>query len=150
MKPSPHSKKAASAFKRIAKAFTLIELLVVIVIISILIALLFPAIAAVKENAYKTQAHSDETQIVTALKAYLVEYGKYPVITASGTATTDTYFGGTSLPATLSGTAVKGGTGTNDVLFDVLRYNTANATNSSTVATLNTRGVIFLDVPAIA
>lgn len=135
MKPSPHSTKAANAF-------TLIELLVVIAIIAILISLLFPAFAAVREQARKVAAHNDETQIVAAVKAYYVEYGKYPVSSTSSTAT-DTYFGNSSTPPT-------GSTGyTNDVLFDVLRNNTASTANSSTVATLNPRGISFLDVPTV-
>jgi prepilin-type N-terminal cleavage/methylation domain-containing protein len=135
MKPSPHSTKAANAF-------TLIELLVVIAIIAILIGLLFPAFAAVREASKKVVAHNDETQIVAAVKAYFVEYGRYPVSTSSGTAT-DTYFGSATTPPT-------GATGfTNDVLFDVLRNNTSSATNSSSVATLNPRGIAFLDVPSV-
>jgi prepilin-type N-terminal cleavage/methylation domain-containing protein len=135
MKPSPHSTKAANAF-------TLIELLVVIAIIAILIGLLFPAFAAVREQAKKVAAHNDETQIVAAVKAYYVEYGKYPVSTSSGTAT-DTYFGSATTPP--SGSVAY----TNDLLFDVLRNNTGNATNSSAVVSLNPRGISFLDVPPV-
>ena len=66
------------------KGFTLIELLVVITIIVILMGLLFPAFRGVQDQAKKTQAKNDLTQIVTAVNAYYTEYGKYPV------ATTDT------------------------------------------------------------
>src|ERR1039458_7970339 len=136
MKTSPHSPKAANAF-------TLIELLVVILIIAILIGLLFPAFQEVRESARKVAAHNDETQILTAVRAYLNEYGKYPVLPATS-GTSDTYFG----PATSAPTGSVLG-GTNDVLFDVLRNNTANATNSTTIATLNPRGIPFLDVPSV-
>ena len=121
----------------LAKAFTLIELLVVIAIIAVLVGLLFPAFAAVREQAKKVTAHNDATQIVAAIKSYQSEYQKFPVIT---TGTQDSYFGQET-------TAPTGATiiGTNDVLIDVLRYNTGNAANSTTVGTLNPRGVPFLD-----
>ena len=60
-------------------AFTLIELLVVITIIAILMALLFPAFKGVQDQAKRTQAKNDMTQIVTAVNAYYTEYGKMPV-----------------------------------------------------------------------
>src|SRR5947208_5622952 len=62
-------------------AFTLIELLVVIAIIAILIGLLFPTFSAVQNQAKKTQAKNDLTQIVNAVNAYYTEYGKYPLAT---------------------------------------------------------------------
>src|SRR5467141_864193 len=66
---------------RKSRAFTLIELLVVITIIVILMGLLFPAFRGVQDQAKKTQAKNDLTQIVTAVNAYYTEYGKYPVVT---------------------------------------------------------------------
>src|SRR6266536_5532265 len=60
-------------------AFTLIELLVVITIIAILIGLLFPAFSAIQNQAKKTQAKNDLTQIVNAVNAFYTEYGKYPL-----------------------------------------------------------------------
>jgi len=60
-------------------AFTLIELLVVITIIVVLLGLLFPAFQGVQNQAKKTQAKNDLTQIVTAVNAYYTEYGKYPL-----------------------------------------------------------------------
>ena len=65
---------------RNASGFTLIELLVVIAIIAILIGLLFPAFSAVQNQARKTQAKNDLTQIVTAVNAYYTEYGNYPSV----------------------------------------------------------------------
>ncbi len=62
-----------------ARAFTLIELLVVIAIIAILIGLLFPAFRAVQDQAKRTQAKNDLTQIVNAVNAYYTDYGKYPM-----------------------------------------------------------------------
>jgi prepilin-type N-terminal cleavage/methylation domain-containing protein len=62
-----------------AHAFTLIELLVVITIIVVLMGLLFPAFRGVQDQAKRTQAKNDLTQIVTAVNAYYTEYGKYPL-----------------------------------------------------------------------
>src|SRR5438105_1364051 len=59
--------------------FTLIELLIVIAIIVILMGLLFPAFRGVQDQAKRTQAKNDLTQIVTAVNAFYTEYGKYPV-----------------------------------------------------------------------
>jgi prepilin-type N-terminal cleavage/methylation domain-containing protein len=64
-----------------AAAFTLIELLVVIVIIAVLMGLAFPVFQAVMNQAKKTQARNDLTQIVTAVNAFYTEYGKYPFVT---------------------------------------------------------------------
>src|SRR6266540_2911024 len=66
-------------------AFTLIELLVVIAIIAILIGLLFPAFRAVQDQAKRTQAKNDLTQIVTAVNAFYTEYGKYPLVADDNT-----------------------------------------------------------------
>ena len=66
-----------SKFRR---AFTLIELLVVIAVIAILIGLLFPAFQGVQDQAKRTPAKNDLTQIVTAVNAFYTEYGKYPVV----------------------------------------------------------------------
>ncbi len=107
------------------RAFTLIELLVVIAIIAILIGLLFPAFSAVQNQAKRTQAKNDLTQIVTAVNAYYTEYGKYPV--PSGT-TADYIYG-------------PGATSTNDVLFNELR---ATAT-----ATQNPRKIVFINPPDV-
>src|SRR5213079_1668119 len=71
-------------------AFTLIELLVVIAIIAILVGLLFPAFRAVQDQAKRTQAKNDLTQIVNAVNAYYTDYGKYPLVTA------DTLISGTT------------------------------------------------------
>src|SRR5437667_7646524 len=64
------------------RGFTLIELLVVIAIIAILIGMLFPAFSAVQNQARRTQAKNDLTQIVAAVNAYYTEYGKYPLVAA--------------------------------------------------------------------
>lgn len=61
-------------------AFTLIELLTVIGIIAVLMTLLFPAVNAVKENARRMDAKNTCVQIVTAVKQYYQEYGKFPPV----------------------------------------------------------------------
>ena len=104
-------------------AFTLIELLVVIAIIAVLIGLLFPAFSAVQNQAKRTQAKNDLTQIVTAVNAYYTEYGKYPLSTAS-----ETTFGPGGSPTT------------NETLFNPLRgLNT----------TLNPRQIVFISPPDV-
>ena len=50
----------------------------VITVIAILMALLFPAFKGVQDQAKRTQAKNDLTQIVTAVNAFYTEYGKYP------------------------------------------------------------------------
>lgn len=88
-------------------AFTLIELLVVITIIAILMGLLFPAFKGVQDQAKRTQAKNDETQIVTAVNAYYTEYGKMPV--------DDTKQGFDTLAGD------PGGSYDNSLVFDILR-----------------------------
>jgi prepilin-type N-terminal cleavage/methylation domain-containing protein len=111
---------------RYGDAFTLIELLVVIAIIAILIGFLFPAYHAVQNQARKTQAKNDLTQIVTAVNAYYTEYGKYPLVAA------DTIYG-------LGGTSNAG-------LFYTLRA-VALGANAADVA--NPRKIVFINPPDV-
>src|SRR5438876_5223766 len=113
-------------------AFTLIELLVVIAIIAILIGLLFPAFSAVQNQAKRTQAKNDLTQIVNAVNAFYTEYGKYPIST-----TIDTTFGPGGSPAT------------NETLFTELRGCTAVTGSCPAAATLNTRQIVFISPPDV-
>ena len=103
-------------------AFTLIELLVVIVIIAVLMGLAFPVFQGVQNQAKKTQAKNDLTQIVTAVNAFYTEYGKYP------------------LPSGASGDGYPvGGTGaTAKPIFDALR---------GLDPVLNPRQIIFISPP---
>jgi len=114
------------------RAFTLIELLVVIAIIAILIGLLFPAFKAVQNQARQTQAKNDLTQIVNAVNAFYTEYGKYPV---SGT--TEVTFGPGGSPTN------------NETLFRELRACTAVAGSCASVASINTRQVVFISPPDV-
>ena len=119
--------REARALPRVS-AFTLIELLVVISIIIVLMGLLFPAFRGVQDQAKKTQAKNDLTQIVTAVNAFYTEYGRYPTASA-----TDVTFATTP---------------TNDQLFDVLRNNAAGS-NSAIVASMNPRGIVFASPPSV-
>jgi prepilin-type N-terminal cleavage/methylation domain-containing protein len=107
-----------------AAGFTLIELLVVIVIIAILMGLAFPVFQGVQNQARKTQAKNDLTQIVTAVNAFYTEYGRYPTA-----ATTD--------PAAVyeSGSA----NNNNQVLIELL----------GKTGTINTRQVVFISPPNV-
>jgi prepilin-type N-terminal cleavage/methylation domain-containing protein len=104
-------------------AFTLIELLVVITVIAILIALLFPAFKGVQDQAKRTQAKNDLTQIVTAVNAFYTEYGKYPLALAA-----ETTFGPGGAPLT------------NETLFNPLRGLDPG---------LNPRQIVFISPPDV-
>jgi prepilin-type N-terminal cleavage/methylation domain-containing protein len=126
------------AMKKSSPAFTLIELLVVIAIIAILIGLLFPAFRAVQDQAKRTQAKNDLTQIVNAVNAFYTDYGRYPTSLTPDTAAT---FG----PA---------GANTNDLLFNELRAchlvsGVLNDPSCSAAGTLNTRQIVFISPPAV-
>jgi prepilin-type N-terminal cleavage/methylation domain-containing protein len=117
------------------RAFTLIELLVVIAIIAILIGLLFPAFSAVQNQARKTQAKNDLTQIVNAVNAFYTEYGKYPL--AAGITTDYTYGPGGNLA-------------TNETLFTELRGCAVPLPGSCpAAATINTRQIVFISPPDV-
>src|SRR2546430_4362232 len=112
--------------KKCTRGFTLIELLVVIAIIAILIGLLFPAFSAVQDQAKRTQAKNDLTQIVTAVNAYYTEYGKYPLVAA------DTIYGPTG--------------SLNDNLFYTLR---AVALGANALDVANPRKIVFINPPDV-
>ena len=114
--------------------FTLLELLVVITIIIILIGFLFPAFRGIQDQAKRTQAKNDLNQIATAISAFYTEYGYYPV---PATTTTD-------------GAATYAARGqyqdsTNNVVFDILRYDISR--DSDTVTKRNPRQVVFIEPP---
>ena len=109
--------------------FTLIELLVVITVIAILMALLFPAFRGAQDQAKRTQAKNDVTQIVTAVNAFYTEYGQYP--DSTGTSGGSDYFAADD--------------DNNNALFDVLRGDP----NNGRVKTYNPKVIVFLQ-PTIA
>jgi len=60
------------------RGFTLVEMLVVIGIIVVLVAILFPVFASVREQARQTQCISNLHQLGIALKSYRTDHGRYP------------------------------------------------------------------------
>jgi type II secretory pathway pseudopilin PulG len=101
----------------------LIELLVVITVIAILMALLFPAFQGVQDQAKRTQAKNDVTQIVTAVNAFYTEYGQYPIAFNAEDLTIDGMNGNT-----------------NDILFNILRGQNGTA---------NPKNIVFISPPAV-
>lgn len=59
-------------------AFTLVELLIVLAIITMLVALLIPAVTMVKNTAKETQQKAQLTTIEMGLTAFKNDYGDYP------------------------------------------------------------------------
>ncbi|NLX06388.1 MAG: type II secretion system protein [Phycisphaerae bacterium] len=61
------------------KSFTLIELLVVVAIIAILVGILLPTLASVRQRATKVTCSSNLRQLGMAIQAYMQEHSqKYP------------------------------------------------------------------------
>jgi prepilin-type N-terminal cleavage/methylation domain-containing protein len=82
LRPADSGDRRASSLLRKSSAFTLIELLVVIAIIAILAGLAFPAVQGALDSGKKAQARNDVAQLVAAVKAFQLEYGRLPSTTA--------------------------------------------------------------------
>jgi prepilin-type N-terminal cleavage/methylation domain-containing protein len=106
-----------------SRGFTLIELLVVVTVVTILLALLFPAFKGIQDQAKRTQAKNDLTQIMTAVNAFYTEYGQYPIASNTVDLTMDGLSGNT-----------------NDVLFNILRGQNGIA---------NPKNIVFISPPAV-
>ena len=68
------------------KGFTLIELMIVIAIIIILAAIAIPNYLRMTDRARRSRVAGDFASTATALEAYMVDWGAYPLTTAPGTA----------------------------------------------------------------
>jgi prepilin-type N-terminal cleavage/methylation domain-containing protein len=75
---SPRPARLSSPSVHRAAGFTLVELLVVIAIIAILAGLGFAGMQGAMESSRKAQARNDVHQIASAVKAYVLEYGRLP------------------------------------------------------------------------
>jgi prepilin-type processing-associated H-X9-DG protein/prepilin-type N-terminal cleavage/methylation domain-containing protein len=60
------------------RAFTLVELLVVVGIITVLIAMLLPALSRARQNAVRIKCQANLRSIGQALTMYVQQYGVYP------------------------------------------------------------------------
>jgi prepilin-type N-terminal cleavage/methylation domain-containing protein len=109
---------------RLSAAFTLLELVVVISVITILMALSFPAFRRVQDQAKNAEAKNDLIQIVNAVNAYYTEYGKYPLSDEAADATVDGR-----------------NANTNDTLFNKLR-------GQGLDLTANPKDIAFISLPA--
>ncbi|MEK6249376.1 MAG: DUF1559 domain-containing protein [Planctomycetales bacterium] len=83
------------------RGFTLVELLVVIAIIGILVALLLPAIAAVRESARRSNCTANQKQLALAIMTYEEQHRSFPPSAYLFDSSGETYLGqtgGTTLP----------------------------------------------------
>jgi prepilin-type N-terminal cleavage/methylation domain-containing protein len=111
-----------------AHGFTIVEVLTVMAVVAVLTSLLVAATGGAKEMGRNAHARSDLLLIVSAIKAYQIEYGTYPVRRDQD--------GGEVTFAT-----------DNSDLFNVLRDVPAGA---NTDHALNPRRIVFLDVASIS
>lgn len=91
--------------------FSLVEILVVVTIICVLMGLLLVAVKPVMNSMRTKQAQNTCVQIVTAVKAYHVDYGKFPLLDPNASTLEDTVAGDPNMGAPL----------TNNTLFYTLR-----------------------------
>lgn len=67
-----------AAARRAARGFTLIEIMVVITILGILAALIVPRVVGRTDDARIAAAKQDVAQLMSALKLYRLDNGRYP------------------------------------------------------------------------
>jgi type II secretion system protein G len=66
------------------RGFTILELLIVVAVIGILIGIVMGSAAGARRNARIQQANVEVRGLVVAIRAYKIEYGKWPVKEAGG------------------------------------------------------------------
>ena len=125
-------------------AFTLIELLTVIAIIAILMGLLLPALNSAKNAAKKASAKNDLTQLVNAVKQFYTDYGVYPVDPSANVTgnSQDAEWGDPGGARPISDIV-------NVLRADLVSGDTISTGSNPTPISINTREVIYLDVPIV-
>ncbi len=115
--------------KQKQKGFTLVELIVVIAIIGILAAVLLPKYFGFTQQARRAAAFSDAKNIETIAVTYYSNYGVWPYVTTSGTATANINSVGNAQSQ--------------------LAPNTTNA-NATQIQSPNFQGQLFANIAAVA
>src|SRR5882762_6932926 len=78
-----HASGQARSRDSLRRGFTLIELLVVIAVITILAALLLPALSKAKASARRIHCASNLHQLGAALHLYVDEFRRYPAFSSA-------------------------------------------------------------------
>jgi len=103
----------------------------------VLLSLLFPAIKTIKESGKKARASAEVRRIVTAVESFRTEYGRYPLLPASGRPGIDVAVG-----AKCIGLKIR-----NRELFYTLRAIDAGINTEHAV---NTRKVVYFEGPHVS
>lgn len=74
--PHPHPQRLRTTTRR--KGFSLIEVMVVVVIIALLASIVGYNVAGYMDRARQNKARADLAVLVTAVKSYYADHGRYP------------------------------------------------------------------------